>query len=102
MTATTAMSCYRFSLKLWSNVLLHELGVADQAVMFSTTVIFPLHSKRQLISSGMKFPQALRDLCLGSSTREPKDMTRDNSPIEDGSAHTVIKKRKRGCLNFVL
>lgn len=77
-----AMRCYGFDLKLWSSALLSKQGAVDGAVMFSTIVIFPLHSRWQRISSGMKSPQAPRDLCLCSSTGEPEDMTCDCSPAE--------------------
>ena len=76
------MRCYGFDLKLWSSALLSKQGAVDGAVMFSTIVIFPLHSRWQRISSGMKSPQAPRDLCLCSSTGEPEDMTCDCSPAE--------------------
>lgn len=77
-----AMRCYGFDLKLWSSALLSKQGAVDGAVMFSTIVIFPLHSRWQRISSGMKSPQAPRDLCLCSGTGEPEDMTCDCSPAE--------------------
>lgn len=79
-------------------------GAVDGAVMFSTIVIFPLHSKWQRISSGIKSPQALRDLCLCSSTREPKDMTCDCSPAQrmEVPKQTSLKKRKQDCLTLAL
>lgn len=90
------MRCYGFNLKLWASAVLSKQGAVGGAVMFSTIVIFSLHSRWQHISSGMKSPRAQRDLCLCSGTREPEDMTGDCSPAArmEVQTHTIIKQRK--------
>lgn len=53
-----SVQSYRFSLSLQPSALLSKPGALVRAVMFSTIVIFPLHSRWQRISSGMKSPKA--------------------------------------------